>query len=168
MQKIILKLTRENLNVLDDERFECFVLAQGLGTNFKKEFASKAAKKGKLTLGESLADCNTFCLDGVVIDLSKSEHIAHDYKELTKDLKRKIVGTITRNRRHEAMLVSECEPDFVVFRAWQDGAEKVKELTSWYNEMFLIQSALLPQEDVDYAAFETDFVILDDVYALKP
>ena len=102
-----------------------------------------------------------------MLDLSKSEHIARDYQDLTKNLKRKIVGVVTRNRRHEAMLVSECEPDFVIFKAWQDGIEKIRELTSWYNEMFLIQSALLPQEDVDYASFETDFVILDDTAVLK-
>ena len=60
------------------------------------------------------------------------------------------------------MLVGECEPDFVVFRAWADGQEKVKELTSWFYQMFLLQSALLPVEDVDFASFETDFVILDD------
>lgn len=104
----------------------------------------------------------------LLLDLNKSEHVACDYLEQTKDLKGKIVGVVTRNRRHEAMLVSECEPGFVIFRAWQDGIEKIKELTSWYNEMFLIQSALLPMEDIDYASFETDFVILDDVYALKP
>ena len=92
----------------------------------------------------------------------KSTHIAHDYHDLTKDLKHKIIGVITRSRRHEAMLISECEPDFIIFKAFNGGKEKIQELTSWYNEMFLIQSALLPMEELDYTAFKTDFIILDD------
>lgn len=167
MQKIILKITREDFDFLSDERFECFILAEHLSADFKKEFAMCATQKNKLTLGISVADCLDFNFDGVVLDLSKSEHIARDYQDLTKNLKCKIVGVVTRNRRHEAMLVSECEPDFVIFKAWQDGIEKIRELTSWYNEMFLIQSALLPQEEMDYESFETDFLILDDVKILN-
>lgn len=167
MQKIILKITRENFDFLNDERFECFILAEDLSADFKKEFTVRATQKNKLTLGISVADCLDFNFDGVVLDLSKSEYIARDYQDLTKNLKRKIVGVVTRNRRHEAMLVSECEPDFVIFKAWQDGIEKMRELTSWYNEMFLIQSALLPQEEMDYESFETDFLILDDVKILN-
>ena len=166
MQKIILKLAKEDFKVLDDARFECFVLPENLSADFKKEFTKRIAQKNKLTLGTSVADCLDFNFNGVILDLSKSEHIARDYQDLTKNLKRKIVGVVTRNRRHEAMLVSECEPDFVIFKAWKDGQEKIKELTSWYNEMFLIQSALLPQEEMDYESFETDFLILDDVFAL--
>lgn len=167
MQKIILKLTEEKIEILNDLRFECFVLSEKLSSGFKKEFAEAARKKNKLTLSEEVSDCLAYDFDGVLLDFSKSEHIGADYQKYAKDLKGKIIGAVTRNRRHEAMLVSECEPDFVVFRAWQDGAEKVKELTSWYNEMFLIQSALLPMEDVDYKSFETDFVILKDEVALK-
>ena len=167
MQKIILKITNENALILTDTRFECFILGENLSSGFKKQFAEIALKKNKITIAESISDCLAYGFDGVLLDFSKSEHIGADYKKYAKDLKGKIIGAITRNRRHEAMLTSECEPDFVVFKAWQDGAEKVKELTSWYNEMFLIQSALLPQEDVDYKSFETDFVILEDVFALK-
>ena len=61
------------------------------------------------------------------------------------------------------MLASECEPDFVAFRAWHDGKQKIRDLTDWYNEFFLIQSALVPQDDnLDFSGFKTDFVILDD------
>ena len=167
MQKIILKMTEEKSEILNDSRFECFILPQNLSSGFKKEFSETAKKKNKLTLAEEVSDCLAYGFDGVLLDFSKSEHIAADYKKYAKDLKGKIIGAISRNRRHEAMLVSECEPDFVVFKAWRDGIEKIKELTSWYNEMFLIQSALLPEEEIDYKSFETDFVILDDEVALK-
>ena len=35
------------------------------------------------------------------------------------------------------MIVSEAEPDFVVFKVWKDGFESVRELTDWYNDFFL-------------------------------
>ena len=162
MQKIILNITEENPSVITDSRFECFILQENLSSHFKSEFALMASQSGKITLGLSVSDCLAYKLDGILLDLTSSQNIAADYKKLTKDLKSKFIGVITRNRRHESMLVSECEPDFVVFKAWKDGQEKIKELTSWYHEMFLIQSALLPVEEVNYPSFETDFVILSD------
>lgn len=162
MQKIILKITFEHFETIEDNRFQCFILNDELSSHFKQKFSSQARQKGKIVLGLSLSDCLAYGLDGLIIDLSKSEKIAQDYRRQTKDLKNKFIGVICRNRRHEAMLVSECEPDFLVFKAWNDGIEKIKELTSWYSEMFLIQSALFPQENIDYKSFETDFVILDD------
>ncbi|MBR2300211.1 MAG: hypothetical protein IJ870_06560 [Alphaproteobacteria bacterium] len=161
MQKIIFKITKENLSLAADSRFECFVLEENLSSHFKQTFTHQAQQSGKLVLGFSLSDVLAYHLDGIILDLSKSEHIKRDFNTQTKDLKNKFIGVICRNRRHEAMIASECEPDFIIFRAWRDGIENIKELTSWYNEMFLIQSALYPQEDFDYQSFETDFVILD-------
>ena len=162
MQKIILQITQENDSVIHDKRFECFILSETLPSHFKSSFAQTARACGKIVLGLSVSDCLAYQLDGVIFDFSKSEHISADYKRAVKDLKNKFIGLITRNRRHEAMLTSECEPHFIIFRAWKDGAEKILELTAWYNEMFLIQSALWPAEDVDFAHFQTDFVILPD------
>ena len=74
--------------------------------------------------------------------------------------KGKYIGLITRNRKHESMLVSEVEPDFVVFRVWKDGFDKVKELTDWYQDFFLIQSAAWVMEDgVPVEDLCTDFII---------
>ena len=162
MQKIILFITSEKFSAIDDSRFECFILQENLSSHFKADFVKRALQKQKLVLTLSVSDCLAYGADGVLLDFSKSEKIALDYRTYKKDLKDKIIGAICRNRRHEAMLVSECEPDFVTFRAWSAGIEKVRELTSWYNEMFLIQSALLPEENIDYQSFQTDFVILRD------
>lgn len=163
MQKFIINITDENLSLLDDSNAECFILNSNLSRNFIKQFAQKAKEKDKLVLTEQEELCSENNLDGVILDLSKSENIEADYKNLTRNLKNKIIGAICRNRRHEAMLLSECEPDFIIFKAWKDGAEKVIELTQWYNEFFLIQSALLPvDKDIDIANFKTDFVIFDD------
>ncbi len=159
MQKFVCLVEKENLNLINQENIECFVLCENLSSHFKNEFATNAKTAGKLVLGLSVSDCLAYNLDGVIIDLSHSEHIARDFRTQTKDLKNKIIGVITRSRRHEAMLVSECEPDFVIFRAFEDGKEKIKELTAWYFEMFLIQSAIWPVDTKDYTAFKTDFVI---------
>lgn len=163
MQKFIINISQQNFDLLEDKNLECFILSSNLADSFKAEFAKKAKEKQKLVLSFDVQSVTNFDLDGIIIDLSKSENIASDYKTITQGLKKKFIGTICRNRRHEAMLVGECEPDFVIFRAWNDGKEKVQELTSWFNEMFLLQSALLPVEDVEFKDFETDFIILDDI-----
>lgn len=160
MQRFIILITKEELALIDHPDFECFILSQTLSADFKKDFANKA--KDKITLAQNIKDCQEFNLDGVLLDFSSSKDIASNWKSLKPALKGKFIGIITRNRRHESMLVSECEPDFIIFKAWLDGAEKIKELTSWYHEMFLIQSALFVQENINYQEFETDFVIIPD------
>lgn len=62
------------------------------------------------------------------------------------------------------MLVSECEPDFVAFKVWQEGLEQTRELLQWYNELFLIQSAAqIEDNSADISAISADFIIIDDV-----
>lgn len=162
MQKFILYISNENLDLINNHLAECFILSKDLSPDFKQKFAQKAKDLHKIILGQSTEECLTYALDGVLIDLSKSEDIAQDYAASVKDLKGKIVGVISRNRRHEAMLISECEPDFIVFRIWKDGQENLQALTSWYAELFLIRSAVMPMESLNYQNFASDFVILDD------
>ena len=164
MQKIILKITQEDSSLITDLPYQCFILAENLSSHFKNEVSLKAKELKKLVLGLSVSDCLAYNLDGILLDLSKSENIPADYKKQTKDLKNKFIGIICRNRRHEAMIASECEPDFIVFKAWCDGIEKIKDLSSWYNEMFLIQCAVMPMENLDYASFKTDFAVLSDEF----
>ena len=77
--------------------------------------------------------------------------------------KNAVIGAITRNRRHEAMVISEFEPDFLIFQGWNDGIDQVRELVAWYNELFLIQSAVLcREENVGFQSFDCDIVILSD------
>ncbi len=160
MQKFIILITTEDYTLINNPDLECFILSQDLSFDFKKEFALQA--KEKIVLAQNLKDLKDFNLDGVVLDLSGVQNISLEWKTIKSELKNKITGLITRNRRHEAMLTSECEPDFIIFKAWAEGLEKTKELTSWYQEMFLIQSALWPQEDLDAKDFETDFLIISN------
>ena len=59
------------------------------------------------------------------------------------------------------MIVSENEPDFVVFRIWNEGAEKTKALADWYAAFFLLQTAVEPMDgSVNFSAWPADMVIL--------
>ena len=162
MQKFIIIITQADFDLLTHAELECFILSANLPADFINKFTARARTENKIILTQTAEDCLKFGLDGVLLDLSKSENLAADFKKETSGLKNKFTGIICRNRRHEAMLASECEPDFVAFKVWTDGQEKIRDLTDWYNEFFLIQSALIPQDEVDFLSFKTDFVILDD------
>lgn len=161
MQKII-RIDEPNEVVWEAMSAECYMLNAALDEGFCKRFIEKAHDKVVLFYGDNAVDaCKKFGADGVVVDLG-----ADDLKEkmsvLHKELgKGKYIGLITRNRRHESMLVSEAEPDFVVFKVWKDGFDKVKELTDWYQEFFLIQSvAWIMEDDVPIEALNTDFAVI--------
>ena len=161
MQKII-RVDEPNEAFLKAMSAECYVINAGLNADFCKRFIEEAQDKVVLFYGDNAVEvCKQFGADGVVIDLG-AEDLKAQMADLRKTLgKGKYIGLITRNRRHESMIVSEVEPDFVVFRVWKDGFDKVKELTDWYQEFFLIQSvAWVMEDDVPIEALNTDFVIV--------
>lgn len=152
MQKFIVKLTNQDITLIDDANLECFVVDIKQPEADKLIARIKAKDKIALIEGnneEIYSFCRKYNADGILIDLSKSEHCAKDVNYARKQIGDKILGVISRNRRHEAMLISECEPDFVAFKVWNEGIEQVKELLSWYTEMFLIQSAAVLAEPID-------------------
>ena len=50
MQKFIVKITSENISLIDDSRVECFLLDSAADTAFNRRFAEAARKAGKLLL----------------------------------------------------------------------------------------------------------------------
>jgi len=163
MQKIIYRIDEANETYLNDLGAECYVLNTMLDASFCKDFICKSAKNEKIVLfyGENAVSCcQKYGADGVVVDLGDEklkEKVGLLRKELGKD---KFIGLFTRNRRHESMIVSEVEPDFIIFKIWKDGFAQLKELTDWYADFFLIQSAAwLMDENVDFEQLNTDFVI---------
>ncbi len=163
MQKNIVRVDAEDGKILENLTEECYVLEASLKEAFCRAFVEKASVQERIVLfyGENAVEAaKRFGADGVVLDLG-----AEDLKEKTAAVRKElgkggIVGLFTRNRRHESMLVSEVEPDFVIFRVWKDGFEQVKELTDWYADFFLIQSAAwVMEEGVDTSELRTDFVI---------
>lgn len=163
MQKFIIRVENEEKRFLDKMDGECYALNAVLGEEYCREFVEKTAAENRIALfyGEGAVQAaRRFGADGVILDLG-AEDVKEKVQALRKELgKGGVVGLFTRNRRHESMIVSEAEPDFVVFKVWKDGFESVKELTDWYNDFFLIQSAVwIMESGVDLAMLKTDFVI---------
>ena len=163
MQKFIVRVESEEKRFSEKMEGECYALNAALDEEYCREFVEKAAAESRIVLfyGEGAVKTAVHLgADGVILDLGVEglkEKMAAVRKELGKS---GVVGLFTRNRRHESMIVSEAEPDFVVFKVWKDGFESVRELTDWYNDFFLIQSAAWIMEDgVPSEELRTDFVI---------
>ena len=163
MQKFIVRVESEEKRFSDKMEGECYALNAALDEEYCREFVEKAAAESRIVLfyGEGAVKTAVHLgADGVILDLGVEglkEKMAAVRKELGKS---GVVGLFTRNRRHESMIVSEADPDFVVFKVWKDGFESVRELTDWYNDFFLIQSAAWIMEDgVPSEELRTDFVI---------
>lgn len=166
MQNFIIRITQKNFSLLSGSEIGCFILADTTDNSFADEFIKQAHTQNKLVLAEGLKAIDFYLAhhtDGLIIDTSKEDKPQKLLKEIQKKAPKAILGVICRNRRHEAMLVSECEPDFLIFKVWAEGFDANKELLAWYNELFLIQSAAQVEEPCDYTALPTDFIILDDM-----
>ena len=162
MQKII-RVDEEKEEFLEDLSVDCYVLSDNLSSDFCLKFTGVAHKQEKIVLfyGEDAVQfCKKYDADGVIVDFG-ADDLKNKMTALRKELgKDKYIGLFTRNRRHESMLVSEVEPDFVVFKVWKDGFLQVQELVNWYNEFFLIQSAVwMMDEGIDLSSLKADFVI---------
>lgn len=164
MPKFILYITEPDDSLLKNTEAECFLLDSSLPAEFCWRFVQEAQAQDKLVLAygdQAEKLCGQYHFDGILLDLSKNENPATEAKKLREKHKNRILGFISRNRRHEAMILSEAEPDFLAFRLWQQGADSVKELVNWYNELFLIQSAVLVEEkDIDLTKLEADNLII--------
>ena len=163
MQKNIIRIDSACEKTLSDLTAECYVLNVGVAEDFCRKFIDKATQNDKIVLfyGENAVTyAKKYNADGVIIDIG-AEGLKDKMPKLRQELGLdKFVGLFTRNRRHEAMLVSEAEPDFIVFKVWKDGFENIKELTDWYVDFFLIQSAAwIVDNDVDCSLLNTDFII---------
>ena len=165
MPKFILKITAESAeNCIDEKNVECFILSASLPEDCLGRIIRKIEAAGKIALleGEDAAALAVkLGADGIVADLSASTAIKKEMAALRRQLGRRFLGVICRSRRHEAMIVSENEPDFVVFRIWSEGAEKTKALADWYAEFFLLQTAVEPMDgSVNFSAWHADMVSL--------
>ena len=166
MQNFIIRITQENTNLLNDEKIGCFILPDTVSAEFAEKFITLAHQKEKLVLvcgDNALQLYKQFNPDGLILNTVKEGNPRKYIEDIRSQAKKAIIGAISRNRRHEAMLVSEAEPDFIIFQFWKDGLQNNLELLDWYNEFFLIQNAAWPQEKMDLNDINSDFVILDDV-----
>ncbi len=165
MQNLIVRITQKNFSQLENPKIGCFILPDSTTSDFAEAFIEKAHAENKLVLVQGVKALDFYLAhhtDGLIIDTVKEEKPQKSVKAMQKKAPKALLGVICRNRRHEAMLVSECEPDFVIFKVWGDGFDANKELLAWYNDLFLIQSAAQVEEPCDYASLPTDFVIMND------
>lgn len=165
MPNFILNITSQDDDLmLSNPDIQCYLLSSNIDGQALQKLVHQIAKSAKISLlfGEkSVEKAASLTVDGVLADLSKSENIKKDIIDIRHRLKNGILGVICRNRRHEAMIVSENEPDFVVFKIWSDGAEKTLELARWYSEFFLLQMAVFPQdENTNFEQYPCDIIIL--------
>ena len=167
MQNIILKIENEDFEVDKYTNIECFAFGCQHSFDFLVKAIADIKKRNKIALiyGENSAKlCRQLDADGAIIDLSSSEHIKKDFEEAKKDAgKYKTFGVICRSRRHETMLIAECEPDFIIFKVGNELTEKQKELFDWYQEFFLIQDAAnLVGEDLCKEHLNVDILMINE------
>jgi hypothetical protein len=141
----------------------CYVLNSNLDDTFCTSFINNAIKEQKIVLfyGDNAVEmAKKYNASGIITDLG-STNLKQQMESLKKELpKKSIIGLFSRSRRHEAMLVSELEPDFIIFKVWSDGIEKTAELLDWYNDFFIIQScAWLEDDNIDLSLINADFFI---------
>lgn len=149
---------------LSDSSVQCYMLNSEIEPKDLQKICKSLLKAEKIVLlsGKRALDLyETLKADGVVLDLSASSNIKADMAAARRVMNGGILGVIGRNRRHEAMIVSENEPDFIVFKIWRDGAEQTRGLSEWYGEFFLLQQAVMPQDNgADWKQYPADIVIL--------
>lgn len=162
MQEII-KIDTEDKSFLSSLKNQCYILNSNLDDNYCTSFINNANKENKIVLfygNDAIKKAKLFKASGVVVDLGQDKlksQIENLKKELGKD---SIIGLISRNRRHEAMITSELEPDFIIFKVWTEGIDKTIELLDWYNDFFIIQScAWLEDKDIDISHINADFIV---------
>lgn len=157
MPDIILKINSPKDKIYTSDRICCY----WLGANASAEQQRQAAASGKLVLASCDADIADN--DGVVIAVDSTKPLKAQIRPWREKIgARKALGVIINPTRHEAMLASETEPEFVAFRYTQDNAAAASQVIKWYNELFLIQSAVdLSAGLVDIQGLDIDFVIIN-------
>ncbi len=162
MPKFILKINQSTDAVYDDDAICCYLLDTSLG----KEFISKfnAQDKMKLLCGKNATElCGEYQADGILFEPDLKQPLKVQIKKARTQIGKKVLGVVICPRRHEAMLAGETEPEFVAFSFSKEESNQAKEVISWYNELFLIQSALDMEKEVlaDAASYDTDFIIIN-------
>ncbi len=161
MPQIILKINNKNDKIYEDDNICCYIADTFLPDNV----IDKIIKTNKLLLwqGENANEKAKTIGNGVVINTDPTKPMKAQIKPLRESLKSsKILGAVIEPSRHEAMLASETEPEFIALRIRDKDLSKTKELISWYNDLFLIQIAAdMTEYKGDIKDFDVDFVIIN-------
>ena len=162
MPDIILKI-----NDIDDVIYEADGICCYVGeTSLPDAVFEKLKATGKMVLasgGQAVEKALALKLDGIVIKTDSAKPLKAQIRPQRDRMgAKKALGVIVAPSRHEAMLAAETEPEFVAFACAPENLEKVRETVDWYNEFFLIQSALAPEGKIAADKLPAaDFVILN-------
>lgn len=162
MPNFILKINHLSDEIYNNDNISCYLLNSTLDESFVQNFDAK--NKPLLLQGDNAPElCKKLNTAGVVYELDVTLPTKVQINKIREIIgTKKILGVIIPPRRHEAMLVSETEPEFVAFRFASEDKTKAEGLIAWYNELFLIQSALDLSDGLqDISSFDTDFVIIN-------
>ena len=158
MPKFMLKIGPNDQNLINNEDICCYIADE----KSAKAVLAQAISSDKLVLGTNKEFMQQFGLDGLLLTTEVDEKFAKSIKPLQKELKGKFLGVNCAPTRHEAMLASEAEPDFVCFLLEKENQEQGKAVIKWYSELFLIQQAIPYFEKIDEEILKiADFVILN-------
>ncbi len=162
MPKIILKINSTSDKIYVSDEICCYLVDASLPVKVLEN--CKKTDQLVLLCGENAAQmCKTYNMDGIVLEPNPQKPLKAQIKKDQEIIgSKKALGIIIPPHRHEAMLASETEPSFVAFKFERDQAQKASEIIKWYNELFLIQSAVdLSDELQNIDNIETDFVIIN-------
>ncbi|MBE6453141.1 MAG: hypothetical protein E7012_06610 [Alphaproteobacteria bacterium] len=156
MPQIILKINDSKDKIYNTENICCYIA--------QKDISSSQFQEISLT-GKPLLILNDVepSSDGVFFEVDSSKPIKMQIRPIREKIgTKKILGVAIEPTRHEAMLASETEPEFIAFRITSENLSKAKSVIDWYNDLFLIQSAIdLSAEKVDIKGIDVDFIIIN-------
>ncbi len=162
MPKIILKINSASDPFYDSDNICCYLVDASLSP----DMLEKCRKTDKMVLicgVDATSKCKQHDLDGIVIEPDVKKPLKIQIKkELAEVGQRKVLGVVVPAHRHEAMLAGETEPDFIIFKFTPQEAVSAFEVIRWYNELFLIQSAIdLTLGLQNITDIDVDFVIIN-------
>ena len=158
MPKFIIKIEEKDNELLNNDDICCYFADE----KSNKKVLALAKTSDKLVLGEGVEFCLEAELDGVLIRHQVDEKFAKYIKPIQKQLKKQSMGIYCQPSRHEAMIASEAEPDFVIFDVNENNQKEALEVMPWYSELFLIQSAVSYFDKIDEKLLNfADFIILN-------
>lgn len=163
MQSFIIKIENNAGDWTDEPAVGCYLINSAMPEKDLVSVVEKLRPFNKQILIEG-CDAASLCLkldlDGVLVEVDPGQPYKKQLQPVREIIgNKKALGVICPVERHAAMLVSEAEPEFVVFRVDNDNHDA--EIIRWYNELFLIQSGVVRGAFAgDLTVFDTDFQII--------
>ena len=162
MPNIILKINNITDTIHKSDNIVSYLIDASLGENFIKNFTND----GKMVLlcgKDAASTCKELNVDGIVSELDINLPIKAQVTMIREIIGgQKVFGAIIPARKHEAMLVSETDPDFVCFKFTGEINPRANDIIQWYNDLFLIQLAIdMTEVKHDLCGEDTDFIIIN-------